>query len=153
MATRKVGGEMARSLDNAAMFNDIPENKVASPKQLFAASGKMASLQGLNTGKVWYAMFKQDSSHKTKKLTHGDVNKILSAKSIDDVDTKYTTRFKSFTKDRQPVAKTSTPVKATKAAPAVESKKIKDLEKQISDLTKLVTNMVAAQKAFMEDSE
>lgn len=150
MATRKVGGEMARSLDNAAMFNDIPENKVASPKQLFAASGKMASLQGLNTGKVWYAMFKQDSSHKTKKLTHGDVNKILSAKSIDDVDTKYTTRFKSFTKDRQPVAKTSTPTKAT---PAVESKKIKDLEKQISDLTKLVTNMVAAQKAFMEDSE
>ena len=150
MATRKVGGEMARSLDNAAMFNDIPENKVASPKQLFAASGKMASLQGLNTSKVWYAMFKQDSSHKTKKLTHGDVNKILSAKSIDDVDTKYTTRFKSFTKDRQPVAKTSTPAKA---APAVESKKIKDLEKQISDLTKLVTNMVAAQKAFMEDSE
>lgn len=150
MATRKVGGEMARSLDNAAMFNDIPENKVASPKQLFAASGKMASLQGLNASKVWYAMFKQDSSHKTKKLTHGDVNKILSAKSIDDVDTKYTTRFKSFTKDRQPVAKTSTPAKA---APAVESKKIKDLEKQISDLTKLVTNMVAAQKAFMEDSE
>ena len=150
MATRKVGGEMARSLDNAAMFNDIPENKVASPKQLFAASGKMASLQGLNTSKVWYAMFKQDSPHKTKKLTHGDVNKILSAKSIDDVDTKYTTRFKSFTKDRQPVAKTSTPAKA---APAVESKKIKDLEKQISDLTKLVTNMVAAQKAFMEDSE
>jgi len=152
MATRKVGGELARSLDNAAMFNDIPENKAASPKQLFAVSGKLASLQGLNTGKVWYAMFKQDSSHKTKKLTHGDVNKILSAKSIDDVDTKYTTRFKSFTKDRQPVAKTSTPAK-TKAAPAVESKKIKDLEKQISDLTKLVTNMVAAQKAFMEDSE
>lgn len=153
MATRKVGGEMARSLDNAAMFNDIPENKVASPKQLYAASGKLASLQGLNTGKVWYAMFKIDSSHKTKKLTHGDVNKILSASKLEDVDKKYLSRFAAFTKDRQPVAKTSTPAKATKAAPAVESKKIKDLEKQIGDLTKLVTNMVAAQKAFMEDFE
>lgn len=150
MATRKVGGEMARSLDNAAMFNDIPENKVASPKQLFAASGKMASLQGLNTSKVWYAMFKIDSSHKTKKLTHGDVNKILSASKLEDVDKKYLNRFAAFTKDRQPVAKTSKPVKAT---PAAETKKIKDLEKQISDLTKLVTNMVAAQKAFMEDAE
>ena len=90
MATRKVGGEMARSLDNAAMFNDIPENKAASPKQLYAASGKLASLQGLNTGKVWYAMFKIDSSHKTKKLTHGDVNKILNASKLEDVDKKKT---------------------------------------------------------------
>lgn len=151
MATRKVGGELNRTLETAELFNDIPENKTASPKQLYAASGKMASLQGLNTGKVWYAMFKTDSSSKTKKLTHGDVAKILSASKLEDVDTKYLNRFKAFTKDRQEAAKTSTPVK-TKPAPA-ETKKIKDLEKQISDLTKLVTNMVAAQKAFIEDSE
>ena len=61
-------------------------------------------------------------------------------------------RFKAFTKDRQAAAKTSTPVKtnAAKAAPA-ETKKIKDLEKQISDLTKLVTAMVDAQRAIAED--
>lgn len=152
MSTRNVGGELNRTLETAELFNDIPENKAASPKQMYAASGKMASLQGLNTGKVWYAMFKTDSSSKTKKLTHGDIAKILSASKLEDVDTKYLNRFKAFTKDRQAAAKTSAPVKtkATKAAPA-ETKKIKDLEKQISDLTKLVTAMVDAQRAIAED--
>ena len=151
MSTRNVGGELNRTLETAELFNDIPENKAASPKQMYAASGKMASLQGLNTGKVWYAMFKTDSSSKTKKLTHGDIAKILSASKLEDVDTKYLNRFKAFTKDRQ-AAKTSTPVKTktAKAAPA-ETKKIKDLEKQISDLTKLVTAMVDAQRAIAED--
>lgn len=149
MSTRNVGGELNRTLETAELFNDIPENKAASPKQMYAASGKMASLQGLNTGKVWYAMFKTDSSSKTKKLTHGDIAKILSASKLEDVDTKYLNRFKAFTKDRQAAAKTSAPVK-TKAAPA-ETKKIKDLEKQISDLTKLVTAMVDAQRAIAED--
>jgi len=150
MATRKIGGELNRTLETAELFNDIPDNKAASPKQLYAASGKLASLQGLNTSKVWYAMFKIDSKVKTKMLTHADVNKILSASKIEDLDKKYVRRFNAFTKDRQPVAKTS---KSSKATPSADTKKIKDLEKQISDLTKLVTNMVAAQKAFMEDSE
>lgn len=153
MATRKIGGELNRTLETAELFNDIPDNKAASPKQLYAASGKLASLQGLNTSKVWYAMFKIDSSSKTKMLTHADVNKILGASKIEDLDKKYVRRFNAFTKDRQPVEKTSKSSKATKATPAADTKKIKDLEKQISDLTKLVTNMVAAQKAFMEDSE
>ena len=104
MSTRNVGGELNRTLETAELFNDIPENKAASPKQMYAASGKMASLQGLNTGKVWYAMFKTDSSSKTKKLTHGDIAKILSASKLEDVDTKYLNRFNAFTKDRQAAA-------------------------------------------------
>ena len=139
MTTRKVGGEMAQSLATAEFFSDIPENQAASPKQIYAASGKLASLQELPTSKVWYAMFKTDRSSKTKVLTHGDVAKILSATTIDEIDKKYLTRFKTFTKDRQPSAVKS-PAKKTQAAPTANAK-IEAIESQIADLTKVVISL------------